>query len=164
MEEFGVRFSVNDEQRFAMLRALYAEIKRDKDVGEPRAPEEWVRLVPNEIKGAFSWPSTEQRADWLEIRDSVPITVSEPSGQLEGRWDFYRVFEHIEESDYEALGCELVEAGVGELHIDPHGYPYGGVGPLIALVEAFGFQVLGVNECGEYESREDLLRGVDPET
>jgi len=47
--------------------------------------------------------------------------------------------------------------GVAEMHINPQAYPYGGVGPLIALAEAFGFTVLGVNECGQYESRGELL-------
>lgn len=36
---------------------------------------------------------------------------------------------------------------------NPQWYPYGKVGPFIALAEAFGFAVLGVNECGRFESR-----------
>src|SRR3712207_9233586 len=43
MEAFGVRFTVNDPQRFETLRALFAEVKRDKDAGQFRDPEEWVR-------------------------------------------------------------------------------------------------------------------------
>ena len=31
------------------------------------------------------------------------------------------------------------------------------VGALIALIEGFGFTVDGVNECGRYESRDELL-------
>lgn len=53
----------------------------------------------------------------------------------------------------------MVEDGIAEMRIDPHAYPYGGVGPFIALAEAFGFRVLGVNEYGEYQSREELLGG-----
>ncbi len=34
---------------------------------------------------------------------------------------------------------------------------HGGVGPLIALVEAFGFEIPGVNECGQFESRAELI-------
>src|SRR4051794_6485468 len=73
------------------------------------------------------------------------------------RWDFYRVFESIEEGEYGLLGCERVSDTVGELRIDTYSYPYGGVGALIALAEAFRFEVLGVNECGKYESRTELL-------
>jgi hypothetical protein len=160
MEAFGVRFAVNDLQRFEALRALYAEVKRDKDADQFRDPSEWVRLVPDEVKGHFSWPTAEERAHWLGIRGSVVIAIPDPSQQLGAEWDFYRVFEAIEESEYDVLGCELVAPDVGELRINPHAYPYGGVGPLIALAEGHGFTVLGVNECGEYESRERLLGGA----
>jgi hypothetical protein len=157
MEAFGVRFAVDDSQRFEALRLLYAEVKRDKDAGQFRDPAEWVRLVPDEVKGRFSWPTPEERAHWLGIRNSTVIAIPDPSQQLGAEWDFYRVFEAIEESEYDVLDCVLAEPGVGELRINPHAYPYGGVGPLIALAEGYGFTVLGVNECGEYESREQLL-------
>jgi hypothetical protein len=86
--------------------------------------------------------------------------VSNPDQQLGARWDFYRVFESFEEGDYVVLGCERVGGATGELRINPcFGYPYGGVGPLIALSEGFGFEVLGVNECGRFESRGELLGG-----
>eukprot|EP00456_Euglypha_rotunda_P009131 TRINITY_DN1194_c0_g1_i24.p1 TRINITY_DN1194_c0_g1~~TRINITY_DN1194_c0_g1_i24.p1 ORF type:complete len:180 (-),score=30.51 TRINITY_DN1194_c0_g1_i24:16-555(-) len=159
MEAFGVRFAVNDPQRFEALRSLYAEIKRDKDSEQFRDPSEWVRLVPDAVKGRFSWPTAEERAHWLGIRDSVVVAIPNPPEQLGAEWDFFRVFEAVEEGDYDILECECPEPGIGELRIDPHGYPYGGVGPLIALVEGFGFTVLGVNECGVYESRERLLGG-----
>ncbi len=115
--------------------------------------------MPDDIKGSFSWPTPEERERWLAVRDSTPIAVPAPAQQLGAAWDFYRVFEAIEDSEYDVLGCEMVGVGIAELRIDPHAYPYGGVGPLIALAEAFGFTVLGVNECGNYESREELLGG-----
>jgi hypothetical protein len=157
MKAFGVRFAVNDSRRFEALRSLYTEVKRDKDAGQFRDPAEWVRLVPDEVKAEFSWPTPEERAHWLGIRNSVAVAVPGLSQQLGAEWDFYRVFEAIEESEYDVLDCVLAEPGVGELQINPHSYPYGGVGPLIALAEGYGFTVLGVNECGEYESREQLL-------
>jgi hypothetical protein len=157
MEAFGVRFTVHDSQRFETLRSLYAEARRDKDAGRFRNPAEWVRLVPDEIKGRFSWPTDEERQQWLAVRNSTIIAIPEPSEQLGAKWDFYRVFEAIEESEYDLLDCVLAEPGVGELRINPHAYPYGGVGPLIALAEAFGFTVVGVNEYGRYQPREALL-------
>ena len=157
MEAFGVRFAVNDLQYFEALSSLYAEVRRDKIAGKFRDPAEWVRLVPDEVKARFSWPTPEERSQWLGVRDSVVIAIPDPSQQLGAEWDFYRVFEAIEEGEYDVLACECVGPGVGELRIDPDAYPYGGVGPLIALVEAFGSTVIGVNEYGKYQSREELL-------
>jgi hypothetical protein len=157
MKAFGVRFAVSDMQRFEALSSLYAAIKQDKDSGEFRDPAEWVNLVPDEIKGRFLWPTDAERQRWLSVRGSTAIAIPDPSRQIGAQWDFYRVFEAIEESEYDVLDCVLAEPGIGELRIYPHAYPYGGVGPLIALSEAFGFSVLGVNEYGRYLKRGELL-------
>jgi hypothetical protein len=159
MDAFGVQFRINDDRRFGELCSLYAEVKRDKDAGTFRDPREWVALVPDAIKSRFGWPTADERARWLSVRDSTPIAISNPDQQFGARWDFYRVFESFENGDYAVLGCQRTAETVGELQIDPYGYPYGGVGPLIALAEAFGFEVLGVNECGRFESRAELLAG-----
>lgn len=157
MNDLGVRFLVNDIQQFELLRSLLLEIKKDKDAQAFREPTEWTQFVPDVIKANFYWPTEEERTKWLTIRDSVPIAISAPVEQLGAQWDFYRIFESIEESEYELLDCVMADSNVGELRIDAYSYPYGGVGALIALAEAYGFTVLGVNECGMYESREQLL-------
>jgi hypothetical protein len=159
MEAFGVRFAVNDAQRFESLRRIFVEAKKDKEANVFRDAKAWAALVPDEIKPRFSWMTDQERDEWAARRGSTVIAVSEPADQLGGVWAFDRVFEAIEESEYSLLSCEMVEDGIAEMRIDPHAYPYGGVGPFIALAEAFGFRVLGVNEYGEYQSREDLLGG-----
>jgi hypothetical protein len=157
MEAFGVRFAVNDAQRFQTLRHIFLEAKKDSDAGAFRDAKAWAALVPDEIKPRFSWPTDQERDEWAAVRGSTIIAVPEPEDQLGGVWVFDRVFEAIEESEYSLVSCEMVGDGIAEMRIDPHASPYGGVGPFIALAEAFGFRVLGVNEYGEYQSREDLL-------
>jgi len=157
MKAFGVQFRIHDNQRFGELVTLFREIGNDKDCGLFRDARRWLSLVPDAIKTQFEWPTATERARWLMARGSTPIRIADPHQQLGARWDFYRVFESIEEGDYSVLGCESVGNSVGELRIDPNGYPYGGVGPLIALAEAFGFEILGVNECGRLETRAELL-------
>jgi hypothetical protein len=162
LKDFGIRFGINDRERFEKLRSLFAELKRDKDSGEFRDPSAWPQLVPDDVKAGFHWPTEDERAKWLAVRDSIPIAISHPSQQLGAAWNFYSVFEAVEDGEYDLLGCEMVGDSVAEMRIDPHSYPYGGVGPFIALVEAFGFGVLGVNECGEYESRDQLSGTGEP--
>jgi hypothetical protein len=152
---------VDHAQRFELLRALYAEIRRDKDAAHFRNPNEWLGLIPDEIKSRFTWPTTSEREYWLAVRGSTPIAVPDLSRQLGATWDFYRVFEAIEEGEYDVLECETISDGVAEMRIDPHAYPYGGVGPLIALAEAFGFTVVAINEHGTYQTRAELLGGKE---
>jgi hypothetical protein len=162
MDDIGIRFRVTDQNRFGSLRTLFYEMKKDKDSDSFRDPEQWTSLVADEVKAIFNWPSAENRKKWLAVRARTPIAISEPADQLGSTWDFYRVFESVEEAEYSLLSCEMTEAQTAEIHIDPWGYPYGGVGPIIALAEAFGFCVLGVNEYGKYQTREELL-GEEPQ-
>src|SRR5687768_5177863 len=69
MDAFGVQFRINDDRRFGELCSLYAKVKRDKDAGAFRDPQEWVGLVPDVVKGSFEWPTADERARWLSVRD-----------------------------------------------------------------------------------------------
>jgi len=154
MDDFGIRFSVKDIRRFHALQSLFAEVKADKESEAFREPEAWIALVPDDVKASFIWPTEEERVRWLAIRNVTPIVISHPREQLGRTWNFYSVFESLENGAYDLVACEMVADDMAEMRIEPHGYPYGGVGPLIALAESFGFEVLGVNECGRYETRE----------
>src|SRR5690349_22181 len=112
MHFFGVRFSVNDPQRFDLLRTLYAEIKRDKDREEFRSVREWEAFVANEIKSNFVWPTPEELAHWQSIRDVTVIHFGSPEQQLGDKWNFNRVFESFEEGEYDVLDCAMVQQGI----------------------------------------------------
>ena len=158
MEAFGVRFAVSDPTRFEVLRRIFNETKKDKDAGPFRNAMAWAELIPDEVKSHFTWITPEEREKWAVRRNSTVVAVLDPANQLGGVWVFDRVFEAIEESEYSLISCVMVAGDIGEMRINPDAYPYGGIGPFIALAEAFGFQVLGVNEYGMYQTREELLR------
>jgi hypothetical protein len=153
MNAFGIRFTVRDPERFATLQTLFAAMKLDKESGAFRDTESWKALVPDDVRTKFAWPAATThnsgRADQIVI-------IGEPADQLGVTWVFCRVFESVQEGEYALLACELVDATTAEIQIDPFAYPYGGLGPFIALAEAFGFHVVGVNEYGKYQTREEL--------
>lgn len=161
MEAFGIRFAVTDKANFVSLAALFDRLRADKTAGIAGTPELWKTLFPNDVKTHFGPPDDAARR--MRITDLPPVIIGDPSDQLGATWDFYRVFEAIEEGDYDLLACKMVTADTAEIHINPHGYPYGGVGPFIALAEAYGYRILGVNEYGKYQNREELVReGSEP--
>ena len=71
------------------------------------------------------------------------------------RWSLTRILDLIDAGEYALDRCELVDETIGELHVETWSYPYGGLNGLIALIEGFGFNVVGVDECGEYEAFTD---------
>ena len=76
MQAFGVRFAIDDPERFASLRSLFDALKKDKDAGVFRDPEAWKTLVPDDVKSKFSWPSAQARALWLARRPPIVVTAS----------------------------------------------------------------------------------------
>ena len=159
MDGFGVRFRVDTRARFDSLARVFAEVRSDKLAGKFRDARAWEQLIPDDTKPHFRWINQQEREEWAAVRGAVITVVPEPAEQLGGGWIFDRVFEAIEEGEFSLLTCEMVSDGVADMRIDPEAYPYGGIGPFIALAEAFGFHVLGVNEYGRYQTREELLAG-----
>ena len=159
MEDFGVQFAFRDAVRLEVLRALFAELKRDKEIEEFRDPEEWKALLPLEVLATLDRSADEQGAARLAIRSSTPATVGVPEEQGGGPWDFSSVFASLETGEYLLLDVVTTGPGVAELRIEPLAYPYGGLGPFIGLVEAFGFEVLGINRYGRFQPRAELLQG-----
>jgi hypothetical protein len=127
-KEFGIRFKVGDKDRFESLRRLFYKVKVDKE-NDSLDPQDWPDLVPAEVKPNFEWPTEEERQKWLSVRDTTIVVYGEAGDHLSAKWDFYRVFESLEEGEYSLVSCELTDEGIGEMHIDPEAYPYGGVGP-----------------------------------
>lgn len=163
MVAFGLRFAVDDSAGFEALRRVFYELKQDKDADAFRSPDEWMGLLPEHARARFQWLDEEERRRWAAERDGLAIAIEPPGRQLGGRWVFDRVLESLAYGEYALLSCELVEPPHAEIHIDPWAFPYGGLGPLIALVEAFGFAVAGVNEYGRYQTRQDLTGHGEPD-
>lgn len=157
MEQFGIRFEYGNAAHLEALRLLYNALKHDKEAEIHRDFSYWFFAIPIELRSNFDWPDEQTLADLKLQRESCPICIPEPAEQLSTRWDFYSLVDSIHSGDYSVLGLEARSDSMAELRIDPHGYPYGGVGPLMALTEGFGFTILGVNEYGKYLTREELL-------
>jgi hypothetical protein len=156
MRAYGIRFKVDNAKHFDRLRGLFYELKKDKDRKTFRSPDKWEQFFPDELKINFKWPTSDIQKMWSANKTSTPILFDDPFDYLGVVWDFYRVFDSIRSGEYSLIACEMTGPTSAEMQIDPTTYPYGGVGPLIALAEAFGFHVLGVNEFGMYQSRENM--------
>ncbi len=158
-----VRFLADDEVRFTALQRTFDAVKsiknldyadyvaddspRDHDIDELKA------MMPPEFVGSFDWPVS-GAVDDHRLDPIRPVAISPPGTYLGERWSFVRILERIDMSEYSLVSCERTAPGTAELRVEAHSYPYGGLNSLIALVEGFGFKVIGVNECGRYEPLE----------
>jgi hypothetical protein len=157
MKAIGVRFGYRDASLFRALCTLITEIAKEKGGSGLRDPDYWAAFLPAGVRDRFVWPSAEERKTWAITRFTIPVAERYPAGAFGSPWNFFRVIEAIDDGVYTILGCKSISPFVAEIRIDPWSYPYGGLGPFVALVEAYGCFVFGLNESGEYLRREDML-------
>lgn len=156
MQQFGVRFQYANAQHLDALRILYAALKSDDQSGNHRPLADWPALIPTGLSENFDWPDESVLARLKHQRETHVRVISDPAQHLSTRWDFYSLVDSIHSGEYALLGVVQCSESIAELQIDPYAYPYGGLGPLIALCEGFGFVILGVNEYGKYLTRQEL--------
>jgi hypothetical protein len=164
-----VRFRVDDASRFDSLRRVFAEIKRIKNLDYSAEPSEadasnadydheLIRdSMPADVQSNFNWPSPAELNDH-KLDPTRPIKIAAPGALLGEKWSLVRILELIDTCEYSLDRCELIDENTGELHVYTYAYPYGGLNALMALIEGFRFEILGVNECGKFESRDELER------
>jgi len=160
-----VRFTVDDDVRFAALQRVFDEIKAVKNLDfapEPEHPDDNApevdydldairRLMPSDVQANFVWP-TKSEISAHQLPDERPVAISPPGSLLGAEWSLVRILDLIDCCEYSLDRCTLTDKRTAEMHVITWSYPYGGLNALMALVECFGFKVIGANECGEYES------------
>lgn len=132
---------------------LLKSAKSAGDFGEVSA---WAARLPDRAKAHFHWPTETEQFEWAAMRANHPIIITPPEDALNERWDFGSFLDAIESGEYSLLEIARTSQNTAELRIDPEAYPYGGIGAFIALVEAHGMYILGVNEYGKYQDRAEL--------
>jgi hypothetical protein len=149
MSEF-IEFTVNNPERFERLRRVFLELKKDKDADHFRAEEEWPRYFDNEALDHFHWPTPEERSRWKVESQHRPILIM-PTEMTSGlQWDFFSMIDAFQNGEYELRTCELIGPTKGRLEFYALAYPYGGVGCIVALIEAFGFTITGIQDGTGY--------------
>ena len=156
MQSFGVNFRVDREDLFHSLVSVFDALKQAKSLEDFSDSKTLEAQMSVEVRSHFYWPTEQEKVDGEEARANRPIRITEPSEALGGKWDLGSLVHAVENGDYNLLEIIKTSESTAELRIDPEAYPYGGIGAFMSLVEAHGMHILGVNEYGKYQSREEL--------
>ena len=152
MEAFGVHFQVDHPELFDSLENSVSHLKRLQESGEQCDVTLWQTILPPSAFQKLVIHTEADRSAGHDLRANNIVMVTSPQEAMGSSWDIGEIQDAVEAGDYEVVGVERKPDGTAELQINPFGYPYGGLGAFIALLEAYGMTVLGVNECGNYES------------
>lgn len=133
--------------RYAALIAVADELRRDKDAESINAEDpKWRAFFDERALAHFWWPTEQEAAEWQRrwFATSVESRFTDPS--LEHPWDFESLIDAFANGDYQLLGVRRLDARRARFELEPHAWPYGGLGCVIALVEAFDLRVLEISD------------------
>lgn len=150
MEYCFIEFKVTDKDRFKTLCRVFDEIKTDKDADFWRNEEEWLAFFDEEARSHFWYPTEEEYNDWLRRWYATPVPQRWTDPSLETPWCFDAVFDAFQNGDYDLIVCRMISSDLARIEFDPYGYPYGGTGCMKALIESFGFVVIGEDDGTGY--------------
>lgn len=145
MSEF-IEFTVNDTGRFLVLQKVFYEIKHDKDAEDWRSSDELLQLFDAESLSHFYWPDKDERLQRLENLRTRPTIIAATEDATGATWDFDSLIDALVNGEYELKSCEMVAPTHARLNFYALAYPYGGVGCMVALIEAFDFTVTGIED------------------
>ncbi len=143
---FFIEFSYNDEFVFQRISSLINYIKDKKDLEELDCDDISILDFYSEDEiNYYWWPTEEENKEFWEKYYSMTeekrnlYLVNSP-------WDFESVIDAIITGEYEIIGCEVVESGIGRLYFEPWAYPYGGAEPLVQLIMPFNIKIIRVEK------------------
>ncbi len=145
MSEY-IEFTVSSPDRFAALQRVFAVFKHDKDANDWRSQAELLNSFDEDSLKNFSWPPDDLRQQRLRDLETRPVSITPTEQTKNSRWDFDSLLAAFKEGEYILVSCEMTEGGKARLEFYSLAYPYGGVGCMVALVEAFEGVVTAIND------------------
>lgn len=145
-----VEFESNGERPLQRLTEFFGLVKAVKDSDEPADESQLLAFLTDGERSYFSNHTPDEKAEWNEYWFSTPLPKRHSPEMLIPQWDFASMLDAFWNGDYDLIAIQP-RATRHVLEFNPHGYPYGGTGSLVALVECFGHRVVGVDDGTGYE-------------
>jgi hypothetical protein len=134
-------FSVTDRQRFGQLEKVVSALAAARSSGEWQSEDYWLGFFDEGAKAKFWWPTPAEAEEWRVRWFSTPLPQRWTEPSLRHGWHFSSMIEAFSNLECKLLGCRLVDPSEARFEFVPEAFPYGGTGCMVALIEAFGFQV-----------------------
>lgn len=148
MEYCFVEFEPKDGQALGRLEEFLKRAKIAKDNDE--FDEAGLMGFFSNVEASYFWnPTDDEMKEWNEEWFSTPVAVRLSAAMPTPGWTLDSMVSALWEGDYDLVGVVEGDARY-RLAFNPHGYPYGGTGSLVALVECFGHTVVGVEDGTGY--------------
>jgi hypothetical protein len=149
MDYCHVEFDPQDNASLHRLTEFAASIKAAKESTEPADETALVGYLI-EAERAYFWnPTPEEQAQWNKEWFSTLLPKRHSAEMVLPQWHLESMLDAFWNGDYDFVGV-VCEDGRHFVAFNPYGFPYGGTGSLVALVECFGHRVVGIDDGTGY--------------
>src|SRR5262245_30158150 len=146
-----VRFKAKDEQSLRRTIELFGRVKLAKARDGTDTDESAIIAMMTDEEKAYFWnPTPDEMAAWNEHWFATPVSKRLSAEMITPQWTLGSMLDSLWTGDYD-LQDILQREEACYLTFMPHGYPYGGVGCMIAFIECFGHTVEGADDGTGYK-------------
>ena len=100
-------------------------------------------------KAYFSNLSSEEDEEWMREWFSTPIEIRHSPQMICPQWDLESMLDTFWNGEYDLIDIQEYNSKY-YLTFNPHAYPYGGTGCMVAFLECFGHEVIGIQDGTGY--------------
>ncbi|MEC0229042.1 hypothetical protein [Paenibacillus alba] len=154
MEYCYIEFEFCSHESLSRLIETTVKMQYDKENNTEDIENIWIKYFTEQELDRFHWPTEEEYEVTRRLLGNVYIKIVPSNGDMKDEWDIYSMFEAIQRGDYDIIGVKQYGEMIYRLEIDPHSFPYGGIGSIKKLVTCYGHRVIAV-DCGIGRIQED---------
>jgi hypothetical protein len=104
----------------------------------------------NDLERSYFWnPSEEESTAYWEEYFSTPIEIRHSPNMLHPQWHLESMLDAFWNGEYDLIDIQE-NNGKYYLTFNPHAYPYGGTGCMVAFLECFSHEVIGIQDGTGY--------------
>lgn len=136
-------------ERLDALNRFVTKLKEAKLSESFPSDREWKQCVDEQMGSYFSDHTPEEMQEWSREWEATPVEQRLQDPSLHPHWDFGSFLDALNNGEFIILELQ-VGTDDARLSFEPLAYPYGGCSCLVALAEAFGQEVVGVDDGGGF--------------
>lgn len=150
MDYCYLEFTPKDTKSLQRTIKLFEMAKAAKETDGVVVDQSFVDYLTDKERAYFWNPSLEEEKEWHDEWFSTPIQTRHSSKMLMPQWHLESMLEAFWDGDYDFVAIQE-ENAQHYLTFNPHGYPYGGTGCMVAFLECFGHKIIGIEDGTGYQ-------------
>jgi hypothetical protein len=139
-----VRFKQNNKKLVGKLKELITYLQTLKASENPEVEQSVIwTMIPSVRRPYFIWSADKLTKEQAKVE--LPAV-----GYYDEKWNVDELFDDLLAGDYKIDGFVELNQLDAEIRVSEAGDAYDGIDPLMDLVMAFGLELIGYNDFGDF--------------